>query len=222
MDLYEASKFRHSVRSYKLESIDEETKAKLSTEVSKCNAESGLNIQLVIDEPEAFSGLMAHYGKFKNVTNYFAMIGKNDKDLQEKLGYYGEKLVLVAQSLGLNTCWVALTYSKRKSKVQIKKGEKLVCVIALGYGETDGVPHKNKPIENFYTFAEDDPEWMKRGVESAMLAPTAINQQKFKFERNGNMVKATALRGFYTKLDLGIVKFHFELGAGKDNFVWQD
>ena len=40
------------------------------------NRESGLHIQLVRNEPKAFDGLVAHYGKFIGVTNYIAMIGK--------------------------------------------------------------------------------------------------------------------------------------------------
>ena len=70
------------------------------------------------------------------------MIGKKSDDLDEKLGYYGERLVLEAQALGLNTCWVGLTYSKQAEHLTIGKDEKLVCVIALGYGATQGVTHR--------------------------------------------------------------------------------
>lgn len=55
-------------------------------------------------------------GFFSNVRNYVALIGKKDAALDEKIGYYGEKIALRAQQLGLNTCWVALTFSKGKSK----------------------------------------------------------------------------------------------------------
>lgn len=85
---------------------------------------------------------MAHYGRFQNVRNYIVIVGtKND---QEKAGYYGEKLVLKCQELGLNTCWVAMTHGK--SKAEIKRGQKLLIIIALGYGETQGVMHKSKSI----------------------------------------------------------------------------
>lgn len=220
MELIEAIELRHSVRSYLEKKLDSKTVSLLEAEVDKANQESGLNIQLVTDEPEAFSSFMAHYGKFKNVTNYFAMVGKNTKDLQEKVGYFGEKLVLFAQTLGLNTCWVALTYSKSKARVKVAGDEKLVCVIALGFGETQGVAHVSKPLYKLVKGDEDKPEWFMDGVRAASLAPTAINQQKFRFEVDGNRVKATAGRGFYTKVDLGIAKLHFEIGAGKDNFEW--
>jgi hypothetical protein len=89
-------------------------------------------------------------------------------------------------------------------------------VIAIGYGETNGVSHKTKPIEELCSVNGDMPDWFRCGMEAVQLAPTAINQQKFRFELNGNSVKAIAGSGFYTKVDLGIAKYHFEIGAGKD------
>ena len=102
----------------------------------------------------------------------------------------------------------------------MEKGEKLCCVIALGYGETQGGPHKNKPMESLCKTDRPMPEWFKRGMEAALLAPTSLNQQKFFFTLEGNTVKAKAGLGFYTKLDLGIVKAHFEMGAQDAAWQW--
>lgn len=220
MDISEAIEKRHSVRSYTDMPISDEIISELNREIAQCNAEGGLNIQLVTNEPEAFGGFMAHYGKFSGVRNYIAMIGKKSAELDEKLGYYGEKLVLKAQQLGLNSCWVALTFSKGKSKCVVNKGEKLICVIALGYGTTQGSAHTSKPIEELYKADTATPEWFKNGIKAAALAPTAVNQQKFLFTLHGNSVKAEATGGFYSKIDLGIVKYHFEAIAGKENFTW--
>ena len=220
MDILEAMKNRHSVRSYIDKLIDSEVLKALRAQIDTCNKESGLHIQLVTDEPNAFGGFMAHYGKFSGVKNYIALIGAKSADLHEKLGYYGERIVLKAQQLGLNTCWVALTFSKGKSKCTIGKGEKLVCVISLGYGATQGVAHKSKPMETLCRLDGTMPDWFKKGMEAALLAPTATNQQKFLFTLSGNIVKAEATGGFYSKMDLGIVKYHFEIGAGKDHFKW--
>lgn len=219
MNITEAMKARHSVRQYKNKPLDKEVISTLQAEIAACNEESGLHIQLVTDEPKAFDGFMAHYGKFSGVTNYIAMIGKN-QGLHEKCGYYGERLVLLAQQLGLNTCWVAMSYSKIKTAFVLDKGEKLCVVIALGYGETQGVPHKSKSINQVAKTDGEMPEWFKSGIEAAQLAPTAMNQQKFLFTQKGNQVSAKAGIGFYTKLDLGIVKYHFEIGAGRENFEW--
>ena len=220
MNMTEAMKARHSVRQYKDQPINAETVSALQAEIDACNRESGLHIQLVLNEPKAFDGFMAHYGKFSGVTNYIAMIGQKDPALDEKCGYFGERLVLKAQELGLNTCWVAMTYSKIKTAFTVNKGEKLCVVIALGYGATQGVPHKSKEITEVSKVEGAMPDWFKNGIEAALLAPTAMNQQKFLFVLGNGKVSASPGRGFYTKIDLGIVKYHFEAGAGKDSFSW--
>lgn len=212
---------RHSVRQYLDRPLDSETVSALEGEIRKCNKECGLHIQLVTGEPKAFDGFMAHYGKFSGVKNYIALVGPKAPDLDEKCGYCGEKLVLLAQQLGLNTCWVALTYSKIPGAFKIEKGEKLTVVIALGYGTTQGVPHKSKPLSDVVSVSGSMPDWFKKGVEAALLAPTAMNQQKFKFYLSGSKVSVKAGVGFYSKVDLGIVKYHFEIAAGKENFVWE-
>lgn len=220
MGIFEVMENRHSVRRYTDRKIDENIKKELLKVIEECNNDSGLNIQLCTEEPKAFDSFMAHYGKFNNVKNYIAIVGKKSDDFQEKCGYYGEKVVLKAAELGLNTCWVALTFSKGNTVCKIEKGEKLCCVIALGYGETQGVAHKSKSIEELSKVDGAMPEWFKRGMGAACLAPTAMNQQKFLITLEGNEVKAKALTAFYSKLDLGIVKYHFELVAGKENFKW--
>ena len=220
MDLKEAMQARHSVRQYKDRPLSVEVIAALQEEIADCNRESGLHIQLVTNEPRAFDGFMAHYGKFSGVTSYLALIGNKGPELDEKCGYFGQRLVLKAQQLGLNTCWVAMSYTKIKTAFTVDKGEKLCVVIALGYGATQGVPHKTKPFSQVAKADGQMPDWFKNGVEAALLAPTAMNQQKFLLTLKGDKVSAKAGRGFYTKLDLGIVKYHFELGAGKDRFAW--
>lgn len=220
MDLMEAVKARHSVRQYRGELLKPEDLSVLNEEVEACNQESGLHIQLVTNEPKAFDGFLAHYGKFRGVANYFALIGKKTPDLEEACGYYGERLVLKAQQLGLNTCWVAMTYSKVRTAFTVAPGEKLCIVIALGYGETQGVPHTSKPVSAVVKGDGPFPEWFRKGVEAALLAPTAMNQQKFQFALNGDQVSAKAGAGFYTKIDLGIAKYHFEIGAGTETVAW--
>ena len=220
MDLLQAINERHSVRQYLPKPIEGETLTALINIIDECNRESGLHIQLVKDEPKAFDSTMAHYGKFRGVTNYIAMVGKKSADLDEKCGYYGEKIVLEAQRLGLNTCWVALTFKKVPGVFTVDKGEKLVIVIAVGYGENQGVPHKSKEIGAVSNCGDASPEWFKRGMAAAMLAPTAVNQQKFKLTADGKKVSAKAGLSFCSKIDLGIVKCHFEAGAGAENFEW--
>ncbi len=219
MDLLKAMRERHSVRSYTDRPLSGEIKERLKKAVDAANRRSGLHIQLITNEGQAFSGMMARYGKFSGVNNYFALIGKDDRELEEKCGYYGEELVLLSQTLGLNTCWVALSYKKIPEAYTIDKGEKLLMVIALGYGENEGIAHRSRPYQAVVK-AENEPEWFKSGVEAALLAPTALNQQKFLFTLKGDRVQAKAKHGPYSKTDLGIVKYHFELGSGKGHDIW--
>lgn len=209
MEILEIMKQRHSVRQYNAAPIEAEKRAMLDELAASINKEAELHIQIIYDEPKCFDSFMAHYGKFSGVRNYIALVGKKSYDLDERLGYYGEKLVLKAQELGLNTCWVALTHGK--SKAVINKGEKLVCLISLGYGTTQGISHKNKSLTEVCNCPDAMPNWFSLGIEAALLAPTAMNQQKFFIELNSDeTVKATYGNGFYTKLDFGIVKYHFE------------
>ena len=216
MDIREAIKSRHSVRYYRNEPIAEETRAELEALIGASNAESGLHMQLIVEDPECFDTLLAHYGMFKNVRNYIAVVGPKDMaDLEEKGGYYGQKVVIAAQQMGLNTCWVAGTYKRGKCKAVLQDGEKIVCVIAIGYGESEGTRHKSKPLSKICDIPEADmPVWFKNGVKAAMMAPTAMNQQKFKITLEGGRPVITAGAGPMTRIDLGIVKYNFEAVSG--------
>lgn len=214
MDSLEIMKMRHSVRQYAPTPIEREKRSVLNDLAAQFNRDAGLHIQLIYDEPKCFDSFMAHYGKFSGVHSYIALVGKKAADLEERLGYYGEQLVLKAQEFGLNTCWVALTHGK--SSAVVNKGEKLVCLIALGYGALSGVEHKNKPMQEVCNCPEQMPDWFAAGMEAALLAPTAMNQQKFFFTlAPDGSVRAKCGRGFYTRLDLGIAKYHFEAVSGK-------
>lgn len=217
MDALTAIEKRHSVRRYIDKEIDDKILTELKAEIDECNKVSGLHIQLITDEPKAFDSIIAHYGRFKGVCNYIALVGKKGADFDEKSGYYGERIVLKAQMLGLNTCWVAVSFSKKAARkaVSIEQDQVLGCVIALGYGETQGVARKSKPMEELCKTDVQAPDWFIKGMEAAMLAPTATNQQKFLITLSEGKVTAEATGGVYRKVDLGIVKYHFEIGSGK-------
>ncbi len=212
---------RHSVRQYLDRPIPGEVREALDACVREWNAAGGLSMQILYDEPECFRSPMARYGRFENAKNYIALVGKKAPDLDERCGYWGEKLVLAAQALGLNTCWVALTHGKSRSIVG--PDEREVILISLGYGRTQGSPRRSKAAGEVSNLDADAPEWFRRGVEAALLAPTAVNQQRFRLDRAGDAVTARAGRfGSLLRVDLGIVKCHFELGAGRENFRWAE
>jgi len=213
METLDLMRRRHSVRQFLKQPIEKEKRELLNNTANFINQKTGLNIKICYDEPTAFSSILSHYGKFKNVNNYIILAG--DKKSEELLGYYGEVLVLTAQELGLNTCWVALTYNKNKVNINLGDDEKIHCVIALGYGVTPGVQRKSKEIEQVLKLVGEKPEYLDDGVEACLLAPTAMNQQKFKIicEDGKIDIKKSGI-GFYTDMDLGIVKCHFEMVTG--------
>lgn len=213
MDILELMKSRHSVRQYTNKSIEPEKRTELIKLAEECNKESGLNIQIIFDEPKCFNSVMSKITSFAGCENYIAIVGKkNDAKLEEKTGYFGERIVLKAQELGLNTCWVALTHGKSIAK--IKTDEKQVILIALGYGKNQGFPHRSKDFSEVTDMKDDLPDWYKRGIEAALLAPTAINQQKFSFSLKDDVVTIKPGKGPNTKIDLGIAKYHFEVASG--------
>lgn len=219
---------RHSIRHYVDRPLAPEAINVLQEKINEINAVAHLHIQLVTNEPRGFSGILA-YGQFSGVGNYFVMAGQAADDLDERVGYYGEQLVLLAQQLGLGTCWAGVSYRKVKGTYTLAPGEKIACMIAVGHPADEGRKLKRKSVEQLSNASDDTPAWFRQGVEAARQAPTAVNQQKFFFEylgeRDGRgLVRAKRLFSMigYTKMDLGIARLHFEIGAGRHNFEWAD
>ena len=171
MNLLEAISARHSVRAYKEQPLAKDVVEVLEQKIAELNRVGQLHMQLIKNEPQAFLGTLAKYGRFRGVQNYIVMAGKKAADLDDRIGYYGEALVLLAQTLGLNTCWVGLSYKKISGTYVLKEGETIQAYIAIGYGETQGVTHKIKTIEQVSNVSDSTPEWFRQGVEAALLAP---------------------------------------------------
>ena len=216
----EALNLRHSVRKYLDMPIEEEKVLKLQEAIDELNATFDLHIQLVLnDRAVSEKNGKPKYGSFENAFNYFVLAGKKCKNLNEKLGYAGECLALNAQMLGLGTCFVGLSYTDNKDKYVLEKDEKKDLMLYVGYSQ--GLEHarKSKTYDDVAK-GENVPDWFKEGVEAALKAPTALNQQKFTLTYINGKVKAKAGFGVYTKTDLGIVKYNFEIGSGKDSSIW--
>jgi len=216
MDVSEAISARHSVRRYTDRPIDDVVAEQLVHAIDEANAASGLSIQLVRNEPGAFSNVLKCYGRFHNVSNYLAFVSARGDDQDELVGYYGEGIVLLAQQLGLNSCWVGGTFDRRRTVCRMNPDERLALVVALGYGEDQGSPHRSHTnSKHVETRVLDVPAWFDHGMEAVMLAPTALGRQHFLFrlEADGDTVHASSTGGSFPKVDLGIAERHFELAA---------
>lgn len=215
MNLIQAVYARHAVRHFDGKPISGKEKKELIDFIKQVNKKSGLNMQLIVNEPKAFGGLKARICNFTGCINYLAIIGPKTKDLGEKAGYYGEQVVLKAQQLGINSCWVALTFNKVKNVYKINKGEKLALVVALGYGTTQGHPHQSKKFYQVVKNRGKLPDWFIKGVKCALLAPTGRNQQGFMIELKPDNKVTIKNKSLCKHVDLGIIKYHFEIGSKK-------
>jgi hypothetical protein len=227
-DLLRLMQNRHDVHDYSDEPIEPEKAAKLQAEIDAANEIGGLHIQLVQDDPKGVSGFWAAYGQFKNVNNYLAMVGPNTMRLDELCGYFGEHLVLIAQQLGLQTCWVGLGFNRKKGAFEKAKDERAAVAIAIGHGNNMGASKESKPASEISNLTSDSPEWFRRGIEAVRLAPTVMDEQQIRIDLldettpdGRRHVRAIAAeKGHYNYVDYGIARYHFEMEAGMENFVW--
>lgn len=207
----EAIKKRHSVRNYTDRKIEQEKADRLNELIAGCNEEGNLHLQFCPDAGNTYNKLLSKAMGLGSAPSVIACVGPDDDTVEERIGYYGQKIVLFAQQLGLNTCWAG-TFNKKEIPAEVKSGEKVVISIAIGYGETQGKERKSKRIDQ--VTSGNNPDWFNYGVEMALLAPTAINQQSFeiKLEPDGK-VTFTDKGGPFSKVDLGIVKYNFKVGV---------
>ena len=213
---------RHAVRHYLDTPIPPAVRAELDAAIVRLNDTSGLAMRLLYDEPEGFSGAMAHYGNFRGVRNYLLLAGSERPGLATACGHAGEQIVLLAQHLGLNTCWVGLTYNKRKARAHLGPDEALVLAVAIGYGADGGKPHRRKPLDELghVEGGRDAPAWFRAGLEAVALAPSGLNRQGTTFTLAGEVVRADPGRGTYAPIDRGIAMYHFEVGADGGPWRW--
>jgi nitroreductase len=215
MNDIEAIKERHSVRNYESREIEAEKKEKIKALIEEVNKEGNLHLQLKENAGATYNRLLNRAMGLSSAPSVIACVGKDDETLEERVGYYGERLVLEIQKMGLNTCWAG-TFSRKNIDADVADDEKLVISIAVGYGKDQGRPHKSKTAEQVIEAKGDRPAWFLKGVEMALLAPTAINQQKFKIRLNEDgTVDIIDKGGPFGKVDKGIVRRHFEIGAEK-------
>lgn len=215
MSEIDAIKERHSVRNYEAKKIEADKVEKIRARIDELNKEGNLHLQFMEDAGKTYNKLFNKVAGLGSAPSVIACVGIDDETLEQRVGYYGEKLVLFIQELGLNTCWAG-TFNEKNIGAEVGDGEKLVISIAVGYGKDKGKPHKSKSPEQVIEAKGDRPYWFNKGVDMALLAPTAINQQKFTIRLNEDeSVDFVDKGGIFSQVDLGIVRCHFEIGAEK-------
>ncbi len=221
MTIYEAIERRHTVRTYDGKALEGKLLAELTELINKLNAEGNIHMQLVNGRENAFDDFIIHYGKWIGVTNYIAMVGPERDDLDETLGYYGEQIVLWAQMNGLKTGWLDTQPARETDAFEVAEGERHVLSIAIGSSEMEGKGPKAAAIEDMSLVEGQAPDWFYEGMKYAVSAPTAGNQRLFRIKWDGENVSISSAPGFLEKVDLGIAKYHFEVGSGKGHDIWR-
>ncbi len=219
MELKEAIKLRHTVRKFKADSIPEDIVAKINSRIEELNSRYNLSMRLVQDFNKGVWSILKFISK--NTSNFVLLAIKEENDKQKEfLGYASSDLMLYIQTLGLNSWWIGGTYSNKVE--QFASQEIVRGILVIGYGENQGKPHKSKTYEEVASYKGEPPSWFKDGVQAALDAPTAMNKQAFKIEGEDNKVKIIYKESGFSNEDLGIVKHHFEIGAGKENFTFEE
>ena len=242
---------RHSVREYDGGPLGQAEFDALGAVVEECARESGLDIQLVGDNPEVFN-VIARFGLIRGCRTHVAFVvddakagdatsganaaanGATETDcvemrgarrtaVDEPIGYWGQKIVLAAQDMGLNTCWCALC-SRKKSRAVVVPGKKIRLIIAVGHGKTQGFSRKTKSVEALSSVeCAKAPAWFAAAMQAAQLAPTAMNNQNFKIMllSDGKTVRIDAPQSGLNVIDEGIVRCNFEIAANEAGADWR-
>lgn len=217
---------RHSVREYDGKPLSRAEFNALGAVVEECARESGLDIQLVGDNPEVFN-VIARFGLIRGCRTHVAFVVDDGKArgvaADEAIGYWGQKIVLAAQDMGLNTCWCALC-SRKKSRAVVASGKKIRLIIAVGHGKTQGVSRKTKSVEALSSVeCVKAPAWFAAAMEAAQLAPTAMNNQNFKITllSDAKTVRIDAPQSGLNVIDEGIVRCNFEIAANEAGADWR-
>ena len=240
MDILEAIQTRISCRAFLSTPIEQEKIDTLAEEIELINKESGLHFQLYGPREDGTALDLSKKMFAGNPPLYAALVGPEGPIPEEKLGYYGEGLVLVATQLGLGTCWVASTFDRETTRVELPDGEVLHDVVPIGYAP-EKMPLKqrtirttlrsrSKKLESLWrgtTPLAQAPGWIQACIEAVGQAPSAINEQPAVFVRDADnqpiraeLVQKKTGREY---TDLGIAKLHFELVAALHgiNATWE-
>ena len=230
--LHGAISKRQSRRKYIDKPIELDCVETLQQSIDAFHKDENVKMQLVLNNGYAFNGFSKSYGLLSGVQNYIALIAKpSDILTMEKLGYFGECLVLQATNMGLGTCWVA-TFDRSSCKTSLEENEQVVCAITIGYVPEmlsikekfiRWVTHrKTKPIEQMYVSNTIPPEWFIKGMIAVQKAPSAVNRQPviFSYENEKVSARVDDIGTESYAFDLGIAKLHFELGVGSGNWIF--
>ncbi len=228
MTLVEAIDKRISCRAYTDVPLGQNALDELSALAGQLSEEGGFRIDIVGPSDGGAQLKLAARMFSGRVSTYAALIGPDDDPTRERIGYYGERLVLQATQMGLGTCWVAGTFDRDSVVVPMAAEEVLHDVIPIGtmparqpFAQRTiraGLRRRDKRPAAMYegpTPLTEAPAWVQAGIDAVVKGPSAINEQPVVFVQEGSTLTATLphLKRNLEYTDLGIAKLHFQIGA---------
>lgn len=229
-DLLKAIDIRVSRRVYNDKPLSSEHIDLINKEIEELNRVSGLSFSLHTNAFSMFDRFRKSYGLLKNVRNVVILAGDTaDSNLYEKLGYYGEILVLKLTLMGLGTCWVSGSFDKNDEIFKTLDASLVVFgVITVGHIDKElsfrekaihNLSHiKTKKERDLYT-AENPSEKFLEGIKALAKSPTANNSLNFHvLEKDGKISMTVPKETSNNLCNLGIGKLHFEIGSDLGKF----
>ncbi len=219
MNLKEAIEQRKSRRTFSSQKLEKEVIESIQIEIDGVNQKSGLTFSFIEDGSKSFNGFKS-YGMFKNVRSLIVLKGNpNQPHFYEKIGYFGEQLMLELVRKHLGVCWVGGTYQKNEEWKDTD--EEIVCVFPVGYTKDKldfkekiiqkQLHMKRKTLEQLCTY-DKAKTWFIEAMKAVQKAPSAVNRQPFYFTLKNDVVSVKMTQeNKPAEIDLGIAKYHFEV-----------
>jgi hypothetical protein len=221
LNLTQAIEVRSSRRQFSDQAIDANITNQINNLIARYNHSENLNFRLIENAETAFKSFLISYGKFKGIKNAVALIvNKGNDNYLEKVGYFGQQLVLNMVTMGLDTCWVAVDFNRKSDVFALQENEELVAVLVFGYAndapvnleaEKYGIHHRTTlTIEEITVNDQILPHHVEEGIVAILKAPSNKNKQPVRVEYKNAQLKLTVnLRRKTNLIELGIAKAHY-------------
>ena len=235
MSVIELMKLRRSVRSYTGEPLSKEHSEAITNYIANLKAPFGTDVRIEFIHTQIDNGRikLGTYGYIKGASDFITLSYTPSPLAEEGAAYLFEQVILFCTGLGLGTCWLGGSFSRKdfKGQISLKPNEKLRIVSPVGYPGNkkhlieklmgaEGNHKSRKPFGTLFfnnTFntplSEEAADIYKTPLEMVRIAPSANNSQPWRILLDGNSIhfyhRHTTLGGF-SATDIGIALCHFE------------
>ena len=233
--IIEQIKNRRSVRSYTGEPLSEEHKQLILNYIASLQAPFGVptRINLIHTNTDSGKVKLGTYGFVGGASDFLTLVYEESPLADEGSAYLFEQVVLFCTELGLGTCWLGGSFSRKNfgNQLTLQPNEKLRIVSPVGYPsdkkrlwETISGSDKNhasrKPFGTYFfdndfsqSLSEEKAGDFRVPLEMVRIAPSANNSQPWRIVLQKDIVhfycRPPAVGGF-SAIDLGIAMCHFE------------